>query len=98
MPSTSENLAFRIRQVRRELYGEDGITELAEALGLPARTWRNIEDGVKVTGEVLLRFLVLTGAEPHWLLTGEGDAYRSASVPAEMAESEASQYPAQQYA
>ena len=79
MPSTPDDLASRIRLIRLETYGEDGITDLAEALGLPARTWRNFEDGVRIPGEVLLRFLLLTGAEPHWLLTGEGDKYRSGS-------------------
>src|SRR4051794_37589010 len=68
MPSTPDDLASRLRLIRREAYGEDGIADLAEALGLPAQTWRNCEDGVKVPGEVLLRFLLLTEAEPHWLL------------------------------
>ena len=57
MPSTPDDLASRIRQARLETYGEDGTTDLAEALGLPARTWRNFEDGVRIPGEVLLRFL-----------------------------------------
>ncbi len=65
-------IAGRLRQVRRECYGEDGIYSLAVALGLPARTWENYEHGVTIPGEILLRFLVLTSTSPRWLLTGEG--------------------------
>jgi hypothetical protein len=77
MPSTPDDLASRLRLIRRETHGEGGIADLAEALGLPTPTWRNFEGGVRMPGEVLLRFLLLTGAESHWLLTGEGDKYRS---------------------
>jgi len=46
-------------------------------LGLPARTWWNFENGVTIPGDILLRFLQHTNADAHWLLTGEGDKYRS---------------------
>jgi len=68
--------ADRIAEARRELYGEDGIPDLVSALDLPPRTWINYEAGVVMPASVLLRFLILTSVEPHWLLTGEGPRYR----------------------
>ena len=70
-------LADRITAVRRDLFGDDGISALVESLDLPLRTWMNYETGVVMPASVLLRFLVLTAVEPHWLLTGEGPRYRS---------------------
>jgi hypothetical protein len=66
-------LACRIREIRQDFYGKHGLPVLAEALNLPARTWLNCEQGVTMPAEVLLRFLEVTGTDPHWLLTGEGD-------------------------
>jgi hypothetical protein len=68
-------LATRLREVRRELYGESGGPEIAEALRLPARTWANYESGVIIPAQVILDFIELTGADPHWLLTGRGERY-----------------------
>jgi hypothetical protein len=59
-----------------DLYGEHGGPMLAAALRLPFRTWMNYESGVTVPGPVVLRFIELTGACPHWLLTGEPSQYR----------------------
>ena len=36
-------------------------------------TWRNYEGGVTMPAWVLLRFLEFTGANPNWLLTGQGE-------------------------
>ena len=72
-------LAGRVRQLRRELYGESGAALLASALGLPDRTWLNYEAGVTIPAEVILRFLEVTAVEPHWLLYGEGEKYRTAA-------------------
>ena len=72
----SDVLASRLREVRRELYGEHGGPLLAQALEVPARTWAHYESGITMPGVVVLRFLVLCGVEPHWLLTGEGRRYR----------------------
>jgi hypothetical protein len=68
----SDALARRLREVRLQMYGEHGGPRLAEALELPARTWAHYESGVTFPGLVLLRFIEVTGVEPHWLLTGEG--------------------------
>ncbi len=70
------SISRRLRDVRQELFGEHGGPELARRLNLPARTWYNYETGVTVPAEVLLSFIDQTGANPVWLLTGEGDRYR----------------------
>ncbi len=74
-------LSERLRQIRIELYGDRGGSEMARRLGLPVRTWYNYESGVTVPAEVLLRFMELTSAEPLWLLHGEGPRYRSWNTP-----------------
>lgn len=68
-------LAQRLREIRVELFGEDGVPLLAEALHLPARTWRDYEAGVNIPARVLLRFVEISGSSPLWLLTGEGGRY-----------------------
>ena len=45
----------------------------AQALNVPAQTWLNYERGVVIPAPVILQFVGLTGADPHWLLTGEGE-------------------------
>jgi hypothetical protein len=72
------SLSRRLREVRQELFGEHGGPELARRLNLPARTWYNYETGVTVPAEVLLGFIDQTGANPIWLLSGEGPKYRRA--------------------
>jgi hypothetical protein len=74
-------LSERLRQIRVELFGERGGSEMARRLGLPVRTWYNYESGVTVPAEVLLRFMELTGAEPLWLLHGQGPRYRDHAAP-----------------
>ena len=66
------SLSRRLREIRQELFGEHGGPELARRLNLPARTWYNYETGVTVPAEVLLGFIDQTGANPIWLLSGEG--------------------------
>ncbi len=70
------SISRRLREVRQELFGEHGGPELARRLSLPARTWYNYETGVTVPAEVLLSFIDQTGANPFWLLSGEGERYR----------------------
>jgi hypothetical protein len=69
------SLSRRLREIRQEIFGEHGGPELARRLNLPARTWYNYETGVTVPAEVLLAFIEQTGANPMWLLTGEGSRY-----------------------
>ena len=73
------SLSRRLRDIRQEIFGDHGGPELARRLGLPARTWYNYETGVTVPAEVLLGFIEQTGANPIWLLTGEGPRFRRAS-------------------
>ena len=71
----NRNLARRLRMLRRELYGTDGIPALAEALGIPDQTWSNYESGVALPAPILLTLIEQTGVDPHWLLTGQGERY-----------------------
>jgi hypothetical protein len=77
------HLSERVRQVRVELFGERGGSEMARRLGLPIRTWYNYEAGVTVPAEVLLRFVELTAVEPLWLLHGRGPKFRT-TTPAQL--------------
>jgi hypothetical protein len=78
---TKASLSERLRAVRAELFGERGGPELARRLGIPIRTWYNYESGVTVPGEVILRFVELTGVDPIWLLHGEGPRFRTSQPP-----------------
>jgi hypothetical protein len=69
-------LARRVREIRRDIYGESGAPMLADDLGVPARTWVNYESGVIIPATVILHFLEVTGANPSWLFRGEGDRYK----------------------
>jgi hypothetical protein len=69
------DLARRIREVREDLYGAHGGPLIAEALRIPFRTWSNYENGCTIPASSMLRFIELTKANPHWLLTGEGQKY-----------------------
>lgn len=74
-------LADRVRQIRRERFGDDGVARLSNLLRIPPRTWTNYEHGVAIPATVLLRFLEVTRTEPEWLLTGEGRRYRAVAAP-----------------
>jgi hypothetical protein len=70
------SLSRRLREIRQEIFGDHGGPELARRLNLPARTWYNYETGVTVPAEVLLGFIEQTGANPMYLISGEGSKYR----------------------
>ena len=74
------SLVQRICEIRRDLYGENGVEAMARALNLPPQTWLNYERGVTMPASVILEFLDLTGADPHWLLTGEGDRLTARAI------------------
>jgi hypothetical protein len=76
--AVKSNLAWRIREIREELYGEHGGPIVAESLGIPFRTWINYENGCTIPAASILKFIELTRANPHWLLTGQGDKYATA--------------------
>jgi len=71
------DLAGRVREVREDLYGVHGGPMLAEQLGLPFRTWHNYEIGCTIPAQTILRFIEVTDASPRWLLSGEGEMYRT---------------------
>ncbi len=71
------DLSQRVRTIREELFGENGGPVLAEEIGVPFRTWMNYEDGCTIPAPAILRFIEVTNADPHWLLTGEGRPYRT---------------------
>jgi hypothetical protein len=75
MQLTTACLSRRVVEIRLERFGEHGAPLLARALGLPTRSWLNFEAGVTIPARVILKFIEVTGASPHWLLTGEGDKY-----------------------
>jgi hypothetical protein len=80
MQEHSDLLASRIREIRAEKFGTEGVAALSQAMNITASTWENFENGVMIPGWILLQFIELTGAEPHWLLTGKGNRYRVPSV------------------
>jgi hypothetical protein len=80
-------LAERVREIREDLHGPRGIRPLADALGLPPETWANYERGVVIPARVILLFIEITGADPHWLLTGRGERYTSVGAAAGKPES-----------
>ena len=71
----TQGLARRVREIRVERFGDDGVPLLADILGLPEKTWTNYESGVTIPAWVILHFVELTGASPRWLRTGEGGRY-----------------------
>ncbi len=74
------SLAQRIREVRTTLYGENGVEALTRILGIPTETWLNYERGVTMPAVVMLKFLEVTGTNPHWLLTGKGERLSAPSA------------------
>ncbi len=79
MQANTDELARRVREIRLEMFGHDGIAALSHALNIPARTWEHFEDGITIPASIILQFIEMTGVEPHWLLTGEGARYRDRS-------------------
>jgi hypothetical protein len=76
MQSHTELLASRVREVRIEKFGTEGVPNLSQAMSIAAPTWEHFENGVMIPALILLKFIALTGVEPHWLLSGTGDRYR----------------------
>jgi hypothetical protein len=61
------------------MFGENGGPLMAEHLRVPFRTWLEFESGRPIPAEVVLCFIELTFANPHWLLTGRGDKYHGSN-------------------
>ncbi len=80
MQANSDALAPRVREIRLEMFGEDGISSVSQSMHIPAQTWENFENGVAIPAWIILQFIEITGVEAHWLLTGEGERYRDRST------------------
>ena len=75
-----EEIARRLREIRKELFGDKGGPELARRLNLPVRTWYGCETGETVPAEVLLSFIEQTGTNPMFILAGKGPKYQRGHV------------------
>jgi hypothetical protein len=69
------NIAARLRDVREDMYGEHGAQFMADALGIPLRTWMNYEAGVVMPAKIVLQVIDTIHVNPSWLLTGRGEKY-----------------------
>jgi hypothetical protein len=76
MQGYSDLLASRVREIRLEKFGAESLANVSQAMNITPRTWDHFENGVMIPACIILQFIELTGVEPHWLLTGEGDRYR----------------------
>jgi hypothetical protein len=75
--SSLSDLGCRLRLIREEVFGPEGLSELAARLGIPAPAWQSYEEmGELAPAQILLRFIEVTGADPLWLLRAEGPRYR----------------------
>jgi hypothetical protein len=72
MRDEQREMARRVREVRVERFGEQGVPIVADLLRVPARTWRGFESGARIPAPAIRRFLELTGTSPRWLRTGKG--------------------------
>ncbi len=68
-------LALRVREIRKDQYGEYGAQLLADALEVRVETWLNYESGVTMPAHVVLKLIDIARVNPHWLLTGQGDPH-----------------------
>jgi hypothetical protein len=68
-------LAERVREIREDMYGRQGVQLLADALEIPPQTWLNYEAGVIMPADVVLKLIVTMRINPNWLLTGQGEMY-----------------------
>jgi hypothetical protein len=76
MRGNSDLLASRVREIRLEKFGAEGVVDVSGAMNIAPRTWDHFENGVMIPAWILLKFIEITGVEPHWLLTGKGERYR----------------------
>ena len=74
----NRDLSGRVREVREELYGEDGVPKIAEALDIPPRTWFNYESGVTIPAPVILAFIGVTNADPAMAAERQGRKFAGA--------------------
>ena len=73
--TTNRDIAARLRDVREDMYGEHGAQFMADALGIPLRTWMNYEAGVVMPAKIVLQVIDTMNVNPRWLLSGSGEKY-----------------------
>jgi hypothetical protein len=73
--SLRQGLSERVRAVREDLFGAHGAPLVARAIQVPIRVWCSYEMGATIPAEVILRFIEVTNANPHWLHSGDGQRY-----------------------
>jgi hypothetical protein len=56
MQGNSDHLARRVREIRRALFGDHGISTLSQAVDIPERTWDNFENGVTIPAWIIWQF------------------------------------------
>jgi hypothetical protein len=72
----NDDLAERVRKIRVEVFGDNGVAILCQAMHITPQTWEHFEHGDTIPAWLILYFIEIAGVEPHWLLTGDGDRYR----------------------
>lgn len=70
MDSARQELAKRIRALRRRHFGARGQAEFAARLNLPLEEYVGFERGQVPPGQLLVRMCEMTGEDLQWLLTG----------------------------
>ncbi|MBK8915189.1 MAG: helix-turn-helix transcriptional regulator [Phycisphaerales bacterium] len=70
MSDPREEVAARLRELRRRHFGARGKSQLAERLGIPLREYEALEKGQSADANLLIRACALTGEDLQWLLTG----------------------------
>jgi hypothetical protein len=73
--SIRARIVARIRESLRARFGEDGALAACEKLSISTQTMLDYEAGALMPPETLLRFLVLLGVNPAWLLKGRGPQF-----------------------
>ena len=75
-PSERSSLPERLRAIRIDLFGEFGRPALAKLLRIPDRKLERFESGSPIPAEIILILMEVTGADPRWLQSGEGERYQ----------------------
>jgi hypothetical protein len=65
MQGSNDLLASRVREIRLDRFGNDGIATLSQAMNIPTRTWEHFENGVTIPAWILRQFIEISGVQPH---------------------------------
>jgi hypothetical protein len=65
MQGSNDLLASRVREIRLDRFGNDGIATLSQAMNIPTRTWEQFENGVTIPAWILRQFIEISGVQPH---------------------------------